>query len=115
MEVGRVSGASSSGLHSKRRLFIAFGMLLGGGDSSPGGSGKIVTFQLSSGCHPMERSWMEEVATHLLADRPLPDDSFLSPSHDAFFSRLMLAVKNFCFSTHFNRKCMKWRELTIKM
>ncbi|CAA6654665.1 unnamed protein product [Spirodela intermedia] len=47
---------------------------------------------VSSGCHsaeqkngdfvalrrlsPTERSWMEEVATRLPADRPLPDDGF---------------------------------------
>ncbi|CAA7391760.1 unnamed protein product [Spirodela intermedia] len=30
--------------------------------------------RLSDGCHLTERSWMEEVATHLLADRPLSDD-----------------------------------------
>ncbi|CAA6674603.1 unnamed protein product [Spirodela intermedia] len=33
MKVGRMSGASSSGLRSKRRLFIASGTLSGGGDS----------------------------------------------------------------------------------
>ncbi|CAA7409790.1 unnamed protein product [Spirodela intermedia] len=35
---GACQGASSSGPHSKRRLFIASGTLSGGGDSSPGGS-----------------------------------------------------------------------------
>ncbi|CAA6657109.1 unnamed protein product [Spirodela intermedia] len=39
-------------------------------------SGKMMTLQLSGNCHPMERSWMEEVATGLPADRPLPDDGF---------------------------------------
>ncbi|CAA6675779.1 unnamed protein product [Spirodela intermedia] len=37
-------------------------------------SRKTVTLRLSDGCHPTEKSWMEEVATRLLVDRPLPDN-----------------------------------------
>ncbi|CAA6675827.1 unnamed protein product [Spirodela intermedia] len=37
-------------------------------------SRKKVTLWLSGGCHSTEMSWMEEVATRLPADRPLPDN-----------------------------------------
>ncbi|CAA6674207.1 unnamed protein product [Spirodela intermedia] len=38
-------------------------------------SRKTATLRLSGDCHLTKRSWMEEVATRLPADRPLPDDS----------------------------------------
>ncbi|CAA6661547.1 unnamed protein product [Spirodela intermedia] len=57
---------------------------------------KIATLQLSSGCHPMERSWMEEVATRLPVDHPLPDDGLewrtrapIGPSRSSPYSRLL--------------------------
>ncbi|CAA7409179.1 unnamed protein product [Spirodela intermedia] len=48
---------------------------------------KTATLRLSGGCHSTERSWMEEVATHLPADRPLPDDG-LFLSKQTSFSRM---------------------------
>ncbi|CAA6654030.1 unnamed protein product [Spirodela intermedia] len=49
-------------------------------------SGKTATLRLSGGCHPTERSWMEEVATRLPADRPLPDDGLFVDQSEMIYS-----------------------------
>ncbi|CAA7394591.1 unnamed protein product [Spirodela intermedia] len=49
-------------------------------------SGKTATLRLSGDCHPTERSWMEEVATRLPADRPLPDDSLFVDQSEMVYS-----------------------------
>ncbi|CAA7394452.1 unnamed protein product [Spirodela intermedia] len=49
-------------------------------------SGKTSTLRLSDGCHPTERSWMEEVATRLPADRPLPDDGLFVDQSEMIYS-----------------------------
>ncbi|CAA7388491.1 unnamed protein product [Spirodela intermedia] len=49
-------------------------------------SGKMATLRLSGGCHLTERSWMEEVATHLTADRPLPDDGLFVDQSEMIYS-----------------------------
>ncbi|CAA7405303.1 unnamed protein product [Spirodela intermedia] len=49
-------------------------------------SGKTATLRLSGGCHPTERGWMEEVATGLPADRPLPDDGLFVDQSEMIYS-----------------------------
>ncbi|CAA7411125.1 unnamed protein product [Spirodela intermedia] len=49
-------------------------------------SGKMATLRLSSNCHSTERSWMKEVATGLLADRPLPDDGLFVDQSEMIYS-----------------------------
>ncbi|CAA7389254.1 unnamed protein product [Spirodela intermedia] len=49
-------------------------------------SGKTATLRLSGDCHPTERSWMEEVATRLPTDRPLPDDDLFVDQLEMIYS-----------------------------
>ncbi|CAA6672092.1 unnamed protein product [Spirodela intermedia] len=49
-------------------------------------SEKMATLRLSGGCHPTEKSWMEEVATRLPADRPLPDDGLFVDQSEMIYS-----------------------------
>ncbi|CAA7405412.1 unnamed protein product [Spirodela intermedia] len=46
----------------------------------------MATLRLSSGCHLTERSWMEEVATRLPADRPLLDDNLFVDQSEMIYS-----------------------------
>ncbi|CAA7411079.1 unnamed protein product [Spirodela intermedia] len=49
-------------------------------------SGKTATLRLSGDCHSTERSRMEEVATGLPADRPLPDDGLFIDQSEMIYS-----------------------------
>ncbi|CAA6675343.1 unnamed protein product [Spirodela intermedia] len=46
----------------------------------------MVTLWLSDDCHLTERSWMEEVATHLPTDRPLLDDGLFIDQSEMIYS-----------------------------
>ncbi|CAA6672094.1 unnamed protein product [Spirodela intermedia] len=49
-------------------------------------NGKTATLRPSGGCHLTERSWMEEVATRLPMDRPLPDDGLFVDQSEMIYS-----------------------------